>query len=152
MLTDHLAPAVCPFVFHVGTSSPRPLSQRRPLSQTKMNSVCHICTELTHYSEKAKYIVEKYREGYPRFSALMSMSRQSQIFRQFRTLRLRMLLYKQDEVVELEEQLAQIEDKDTDNNDLHRGNWRLDRNKKRKSILKQLDKKLAVYGTTPALA
>ena len=63
-----------------------------------------------------------------------------------------MLLYKQDEVVELEEQLAEIEDKDTDNNDLHRGNRRLDQNKKRKSILKQLDGKLAVYGMTHALA
>lgn len=146
MLTDHLAPAVCPFVFRVKTRS------RRPPSQTKMDSVRHICNEVTHYNEKAKYLVEKYREGYPRFSALMSMSRQSQIFRQFRTLRLRMLLYKQDEVVELEEQLAEIEDKDTDNNDLHRGNRRLDQNKKRKSILKQLDRKLAVYGMTHALA
>lgn len=118
----------------------------------KMISVRHICTELTHYNEKAKYIVEKYRKGYPRFSALMSMSRQSQIFRQFRTLRLRMLLYKQDEVVELEEQLAEIEDRDQDNNDLHRGNRRLDQNKKRKSILKRLDKKLAIYGTTHALS
>ena len=63
-----------------------------------------------------------------------------------------MLLYKQDEVVELEKQLAEIEDSDNVNDTLHRGNRRMDRNKERKSILKQLDKKLAVYGTMHALA
>ena len=81
------------------------------------------------------------------------MSRETQIFHRFRVLRLRMLLYRQDEVVALEEQLMEVEDDNEDSNDLHRGNWRLDQNKKRKSLFKQLDRKMAAYGTyeTPFL-
>ena len=113
-----------------------------------MRSVSHAYTQSVRYNGVSKRLVERYGIGYPRFTALMSMSRQSQVFRKFRMLRLRMLLYRQDEVVELEERLQEVED-DGEDTDLFRGNRRLDRNKERKSILKQLDKKLAAYGVTP---
>ena len=55
-----------------------------------------------------------------------------------------MLLYKQAEVANLEEQLKDIDDED--DVELGLGNWRRDQNKGRKRVLKDLDKKLAAYG------
>ena len=72
------------------------------------------------------------------------MSRRSQVFRRFRLLRLRMLLYKQDEVTQLEEKLEKLDQNDP--KDLFLGNRRRDQNGERQKVLEELDKKLAAYG------
>ena len=82
--------------------------------------------------------------GYPSFSVFLASSARFQNFRRFRALRMRMLLLKQDKVVQLEQQLNKI---DVDEKlTLFLGNNRRDRNKARNKVLKDLDYALAAYG------
>lgn len=89
-----------------------------------------------------------HKRGYPQFAVLMSMSGRSNIFCRFNVTRLRLLLYKQDELVQLEEKLKEIDDKDP--KDLFRGNRRRDQNPDRKAVLAQLEQALISYGTYKA--
>ena len=74
----------------------------------------------------------------------MSMSGRTNIFRRFNAVRLRMLLYRQDEVAQLEEKLKKIDDDDP--KDLFLGSRRHDRNTERMAVMKQLEQAMASYG------
>ncbi|KAI4152805.1 MAG: hypothetical protein LQ340_002702 [Diploschistes diacapsis] len=58
---------------------------------------------------RATFIVENYRPGYPRLAALLSSDRSLCVFKQFSRLHTRVLLHKQDEILELQEQLDDLD-------------------------------------------
>lgn len=90
-------------------------------------------------------VESRYPRGYPSLTAFMNLEPKFDMFRRFGRLRIRALLYKQDELVELEEQLELVDSRDRVQ--LHLSSRRHDRNKARKDLLDQIDKKLAEYGT-----
>ena len=95
-------------------------------------------------AEAKTTVVNEHRRGYPQLAVLMSMSGRYKIFRRFNVIRLRMLLYKQDEVAQLEERLKSIDDGDP--KDLFLGSRRHDRNTERMAVMKQLEQAIASYG------
>lgn len=92
---------------------------------------------------KHKTKIEEYRDGYPRFSALIAASGDFFIFRSFLRLRARLLLSKQDELSFLEQQLDQIDQNET--SPIFLGKSRSDRNRNRSSTLHAIDTKLIDY-------
>jgi hypothetical protein len=98
----------------------------------------------------ANPVVATPQEGYSSFSAFLGHSADLQNFRRFRVLRMRMLLLKQDAVVQLEEKLEKIDNEET--KFVFLGNSRLDKNEKRIAVLQQLDDALEAYGTNRFLA
>lgn len=85
-----------------------------------------------------------YRSGYPLYSSFLARHSEYQNFRRFRTLRMRMLLLKQDKIVRLEEELNQI-DRD-EQSELFLGSTRRDKNAKREDVLLRLDEAFSQYG------
>jgi hypothetical protein len=85
-----------------------------------------------------------HQNGYPRYSFIIGETPEFQNFRRFREARARVLLTKQDNIVQLEIELNQI-DQD-EKNELFLGNWRRDTNASRKSVLKKIDEALKDYG------
>jgi hypothetical protein len=101
-------------------------------------------TYLRQISRSDNLVVEDYRPGYPRFSALVAAHTSFQICRRFSTLRARLLLLKQDKLSRLEQQLEKI---DTDERaPLFLGSSRDDTNEERSSTLSEIDRALADYG------
>lgn len=82
--------------------------------------------------------------GYPRFSALMASQPSYIISRRFTNARVRLLLYKQDEIAVLEEKLASIDNSEPREQFL--GSRRRDVNTERKETMRDLGKLLAEYG------
>jgi len=89
-------------------------------------------------------IVEDYRPGYPRFSALIAAHNSFQICRRFSTLRSRLLLLKQDQLSILEQQLERIDA--TESAPLFLGCSRDDQNGERAATLLEINSALADYG------
>jgi hypothetical protein len=89
-------------------------------------------------------IVEDYRLGYPRFSALVAAHDSFQICRRFSNLRTRLLLLKQDKLSILEKQLEDIDA--NERAPLFLGSSRDDRNEERSSTILEIDNALADYG------
>ncbi|EEU38895.1 uncharacterized protein NECHADRAFT_55651, partial [Fusarium vanettenii 77-13-4] len=87
--------------------------------------------------------VESYRQGYPRFSALMAAHDAFHIFRRFSGLRTRLLLLAQDEIVDLEEQLNLVDH--TERSPLFLASRREDKNEERKTIISKLRTSLSAY-------
>jgi len=85
-----------------------------------------------------------YKDGYPRFAALLAANGDFFIFRGFLRLRARLLLSKQDELSMLEQQLDQIDQHET--SPLFLGKRRSDRNPERSSALAAIDRVLVEYG------
>ena len=56
--------------------------------------------------------VEDFPEGYPRFAALMSSDVNTRLYRRFGIVRNRLLLHKQDQIVRLSYQLANLDKRD----------------------------------------
>lgn len=88
--------------------------------------------------------VEDYRNGYPRFSALVASHRSFQIYRRFSNLRARILLLKQDKLSMLEHQLEEIDA--IERAPLFLGSSRDDQNEQRSSTLFEIDRALEDYG------
>jgi hypothetical protein len=89
--------------------------------------------------------VEDHCQGYPRYSALIASHPSFSVFCRFAASRARLLLYKQDEIAVLEEELEKI-----DRNEacaLFLGARRKDKNAERKRVMEKLEEKLAEYGT-----
>lgn len=88
--------------------------------------------------------VEDAPSGYPRDAALLSTNSSFYVYRRFLRLRARLLLYKQDSLITLEEELDQI-----DRNEpkvLFLGNQRRDKNNERKIVMKMIEHGLTDYG------
>jgi len=88
-------------------------------------------------------MIEDYRQGYPRFSALIGSHPAFAIFRRFMTLRARVLLYKQDELSILEENLNAIDG--AEQSELFLGCKRLDSNPQRAQLVFEIEQKLSSY-------
>ncbi|KAM5352923.1 hypothetical protein ACJ41O_005645 [Fusarium nematophilum] len=91
----------------------------------------------------ATYLIEDFRPGYPRFTALISSHSPFFVFRRFNRIRARLLLLKQDRLSVLEQKLDQIDYAET--SPLYLGKSRIDRNKDRQSVLSEMESGLADY-------
>jgi hypothetical protein len=89
-------------------------------------------------------LVEDFPPGYPQFSALISSHSTFQVYRRFVRLRSRLLLYKQDSLAHLEDELDLIDRQE--NRVIFLGNRRRDRNDERIQVMKKIDQELAEYG------
>jgi hypothetical protein len=90
------------------------------------------------------HLVEDYRPGYPRFTALLSAYDPYFLCRRFSKLRARLLLLKQDRLSVLEQKLEQVDHEET--SPLFLGKSRCDRNSERISLLSDIESCLANYG------
>lgn len=89
-------------------------------------------------------VIENYRLGYPRFSALISSTPSFFAFRRFSRLRARLLLIKQDRLSALEERLDEIDEEEK--SPIFLGMSRIDNNADRQDILKDIEAGLEDYG------
>lgn len=95
-------------------------------------------------ADNSRTLVEDARQGYPRFSALMSCHPTFLVARRFSEARMRLLLYKQDEISVLEDELRRVDESETC--ELFLGSRRRDQNQDRKTIMNKLDAALIDYG------
>jgi hypothetical protein len=89
-------------------------------------------------------VIEDFRPGYPRFSALLSAHPSFFVCRRFNRLRARVLLLKQDKLSLLEQQLDEIDE--GEKCALFLGKSRCDSNADRTAILAEIEDSLADYG------
>lgn len=93
---------------------------------------------------RVSHQVDSRPREYPRYSALIGSSNQFHICRRFSWLRSRLLLSKQDQLVRLERQLEHVDqDKACP---LFLASQRRDKNVERRSLLAEINVKLAEYG------
>lgn len=88
-------------------------------------------------------LVEDYRPGYPRFTALLSAYKPYFVCRRLNKLRARVLFLKQDRLSVLEERLERIDHEEA--SPLFLGKLRCDRNLERISLLSDIESGLADY-------
>ncbi|KAJ4413016.1 hypothetical protein N0V82_008604 [Gnomoniopsis sp. IMI 355080] len=94
--------------------------------------------------EKVEMVqIEDFPLGYPRFSAFIAALDNFQVFRRFSHVRTRLLLLKQDRIVELEERLNDIDRDET--KEVFHATRRGDRNEDRKAVVEELDKQLESF-------
>ncbi|QPC76221.1 hypothetical protein HYE68_006973 [Fusarium pseudograminearum] len=94
-------------------------------------------------STHANLSVEDYREGYPRFTSLISSHDPFFLFRRFGRLRARLLLIKQDKLAVLEKKLDDIDNAEPI--PFFLGKTRLDGNQDRLAVLAEIESNLAEY-------
>ncbi|KAF5240591.1 hypothetical protein FAUST_4269 [Fusarium austroamericanum] len=87
--------------------------------------------------------VEDFREGYPRFTSLISSHDPFFLFRRFGRLRARLLLIKQDKLAVLEKKLDDIDNAEPI--PFFLGKTRLDGNQDRLAVLAEIESNLAEY-------
>ena len=91
-----------------------------------------------------KLLVDKYRSGYPRYTALLSAHPSFHNFRRFTRVRMRLLLIKQDEISLLEEKLDLLDSKE--DRPLFLASIRRDTNTDRLQVIQSLRTALVEYG------
>jgi hypothetical protein len=89
-------------------------------------------------------VVDKFRPGYPRYTALLSAHSSFHNFRAFKRLRLRLLLAKQDEIAVLETRLDEIDA--AEQRSLFLGCMRRDANIDRQQVLQSIKLAMSEYG------
>ncbi|PSN60376.1 hypothetical protein BS50DRAFT_506667, partial [Corynespora cassiicola Philippines] len=89
--------------------------------------------------------VESFRPGYPRLAAFFNSDRTLCAFKKFGRLHARTLLYKQDEILELQEQLDELDSNEKTAYFLY--TRRQDRNVERQDLMLKIGGKLAEYNT-----
>lgn len=89
-------------------------------------------------------VVENHRPGYPRLAAFMNSDKEFIALKKFGWLHARTLLFKQDEIMELQERLEHLDRTEATAYFLH--SRRHEANSERKDILSGLGSKLAEYG------
>ncbi|KAH8655983.1 hypothetical protein BGZ60DRAFT_435101 [Tricladium varicosporioides] len=87
--------------------------------------------------------IDNYPRGYPQFAALINADPAFAVFRRFGTLRARSLLYKQDELVEMEAQLNELDA--AERRQVYLSSRRRDSNDERKNLVHLIDKALIEY-------
>lgn len=90
-------------------------------------------------------LVEDYRLGYPRFTAIIGAHTPFHISRRCSRLRSRLVLLKQDQLSFFEAKLEAVDAEET--KEIYLGNHRRDNNPVRKQILQDIDYALKEYGT-----
>lgn len=88
--------------------------------------------------------VESYRQGYPRFSALIGSHESFHACRRFSSLRARLLLQKQDALSLLEKKLDAVDE--AEQHPFYLSKTRLDGSQERGEILTEIDQRMADYG------
>ncbi len=91
------------------------------------------------------YIVEHYRQGYPRLAAFLNLDPDFTVLKRFDNLHIRVLLEQQDRLYELQQQLEDCDDRETIQMNL--SSRRQDSNRARREILAQIKTELKNYGT-----
>ncbi len=89
-------------------------------------------------------MVEDFRQGYPRFCALINAHPAWNVFRRFSKLRARIILRKQDTLSVLEQHLESLDSQET--TALFLASNRLDGNSERQTVLDDIEKALQDYG------
>ena len=92
-----------------------------------------------------QWMVEDFRQGYPRFCALIDTHPALNIFRRFSKLRARIILRKQDTLSALEQQLETLDRQET--TELYLATNRLDGNTERQTVLDDIEKAVKDYGS-----
>lgn len=90
-------------------------------------------------------VVEDYREGYPRLSAFVNSDLDLMLFRGFGQLHARVLLQKQDEITEIEQQLNELDKIEA--NAFFLRSRRMDPSIERKKLVADAEQKLLDYST-----
>ena len=86
------------------------------------------------------------RRGYASLSEFIASDKSLYIFRRFDNLATRNLLYMQDELCEIEQQIAALDESDLAAGNLYNLHTRADGNKKRTELIQKSAKKLKIYG------
>ncbi|KAI4099616.1 MAG: hypothetical protein L6R37_005888 [Teloschistes peruensis] len=96
--------------------------------------------------------VDDHPRGYPTLAAYMNSSDNFLMCRRFSFLQTRVLLYRQDELAEMEDTLLNMDDEDKDLEPLALQSRRLDGDRteepSRASLIEKIDSKLKQYGTS----
>ena len=90
-------------------------------------------------------MIEDFRQGYPRFCALIDAHPALNVFRRFSKLRVRVILRKQDTLSVLEQQLETLDRQETTS--LFLASNRLDGNTERQTVLDDIETALQDYGS-----
>ena len=90
--------------------------------------------------------MEDYPRGYPLLASFLDSDENFMIYRRFGFLHTRLLLYKQDELRALEEELDEMDRKDFNGKDPEVLMCREDDTEARKTLLNQIEKTLLKYG------
>ena len=99
--------------------------------------------DLSHLPEHS--MIEDFRQGYPRFCALIDAHPALNVFRRFSKLRARIILRKQDTLSGLEQQLEVLDRQES--TALFLASNRLDGNTERQTVLDDIEKGLQDYGS-----
>ena len=97
------------------------------------------------YCSTENVLVEAFRPGYPRLAAFMDSDRSLCAFKQFGRLHARILLCKQDEILELQEQLDELDRNEETSYFLQ--TRRHDHNTHRRDLLSKVGRELLEYST-----
>lgn len=90
------------------------------------------------------HAVENRRPGYPRLSAFIASDKNFALFRRFGELHARLLLFKQDELAELEQKLNDLDAEEQ--TPYHLRSRRDDRNVARRALIAEIEARLPAYG------
>ncbi|KAK4205084.1 hypothetical protein QBC40DRAFT_325700 [Triangularia verruculosa] len=96
-----------------------------------------------HQRQHMENMLDRYRSGYPRYSALLSSHPSFQAFRRFTRLRMRLALIKQDEIARLEHKLDDLDS--AESRSIFLGCIRRDQNEDRRRVLESIEKALSEY-------
>lgn len=102
------------------------------------------------YDENDRNIsrIDFHPKGYPRLAAYINSDENFMMCRRFGFLHTRVLLYRQDEIRELEDQLIRLDEEDKDENPLWLQSRKLDDAREggdRRALIKEIDEKLKEY-------
>lgn len=93
--------------------------------------------------------MDDYQIGYPRWAAFQNSDPTFRVYKRFGTLRNRLLLYRQFELWELEEELRSLDEKDHQLNNFKTRSLMIDgadTESKRVKLMDQIETKLKQYG------
>lgn len=99
--------------------------------------------DISHLPEQS--MIEDFRQGYPRFCALIDAHPALNVFRRFSKLRARIILRKQDTLSGLEQRLEVLDRQES--TALFLASNRLDGNTERQTVLDDIEKGLRDYGS-----
>lgn len=108
--------------------------------------------KLLHPSQSYRSAVDDHPEGYPQLAALLNCDENFLMCRRFGFLHSRVLLYRQDELYQLERRLLALDEADAKETPLvlksRRADNEQDEQQVRKMLIGKIDEKLKDYGTT----
>ena len=91
-----------------------------------------------------QFLVEDYRQGYPRAAAFLNLDKDFTILKRFDQLHMRVLLEQQDELQRLEYELNECDD--TERIQLNLSSHRQDSNQHRRTLFEEIRAALRSYG------